>query len=231
MRLHRFYVLQPLGEEVVIDDVSLINQWTKVFRYSLGDFVILFNGDGHDYRYSLHTITKNSCTLTCREATTSYIPSQKITLCLSLIKKDNFELAVQKVTELGISTIIPILSSRSEKKNISIDRLHKIAVEASEQCGRGDVPLISPPLALQEILERIKEDQLGILLTMGGAPLITCKEKFADKDVLLFVGPEGGWSDSDLLLMREKNLVDYSLGKTVLRAETAAIVGASLLVL
>jgi hypothetical protein len=48
MRLHRFYVLQPLGEEVVIDDVSLVNQWTKVFRYQLSNFVILFNGNG-DY--------------------------------------------------------------------------------------------------------------------------------------------------------------------------------------
>ena len=119
MRLHRFYVLQPLGEEVVIDDVSLINQWTKVFRYQEGNFVVLFNGDGYDYHYSLTSVTKKTCVLTRTKQTPSYIPKQKITLCLPVIKKDNFELAVQKATELGVTKIIPILSEHSEKKNLS----------------------------------------------------------------------------------------------------------------
>ena len=144
MRLHRFYVSQPLGEEVVIEDSLTIKQWLKVFRYDVGDFVILFNGDGYDYSYSLQTITKQSCTLARKKHDVSYLPTKKITLCLSLIKKDNFELVVQKATELGVSTIIPIITSRSEKKNLSFERLEKIVREASEQCGRGDIPMIKP---------------------------------------------------------------------------------------
>jgi 16S rRNA (uracil1498-N3)-methyltransferase len=223
MRLHRFYVLQPLGEEVVIDDVSQIFQWTKVFRYQTGDFVILFNGDGYDHCYSIVEIAKKTCSLKRTEQTPNYIPTQKITLCLSLIKKDNFELAVQKATELGVETILPVISSRSEKKNLSEERLVKIAAEASEQCFRGDVPHILPISSLEEAIISLEKTHTLITLSMGGTSLLTEKANLVDKNVALFIGPEGGWSEEDLMLL-EKKSIQCSLGKTVLRAETAAIV-------
>lgn len=223
MRLHRFYVLQPLGEEVVIDDVSQVSQWTKVFRYTEGDLVVLFNGDGNEYCYSLQTISKQSCTLIRTKTSLSYIPSKNITLYLSLIKKDNFELVAQKVTELGITSIVPILSGRSEKKNLSFERLEKILIEASEQCGRGDVPKINPIVDLETALDELPSSAFSILLNMEGLPLNASLDKFRGKDVALFIGPEGGWSEEDMVLFQGKNIASYSLGKTVLRAETAAI--------
>jgi 16S rRNA (uracil1498-N3)-methyltransferase len=229
MRLHRFYVVQPLGEEVVIDDVSLISQWTKVFRYQEGDFVVLFNGDGNDNSYSLDTVTKNSCLLTRTKQSPSYLPQQKITLCLSLIKKDNFELAAQKVTELGITTIIPILSSRSEKKNLSFSRLIKIMQEASEQCLRGDVPHITDIQDLSSALTSITSRQKAIFLDMHQEKLSALKNTFQDKDLFVFIGPEGGWDESDIEKMIAADVHGYSLGDTVLRAETAAIAACSIL--
>lgn len=231
MRLHRFYVSQPLGEEVVIDDVSTLFQWSKVFRYTQDDAVILFNGDGYDSQYSITEITKKTCSLVRTEQHASYIPSQQITLCLSLIKKDNFELAVQKATELGVTSILPILSSRSEKKNLSMERLHKIIVEASEQCGRGDIPTISDVTPLDTALLSISHQQVPILLMQGGKPLIVeqVNLRTKNKEIFLFIGPEGGWSDEDLTLFEKYSLEKYSLGKTVLRAETAAICALSLL--
>ena len=121
MRLHRFYVEQPLGEEVVIDDVSTIKQWAKVFRYSQGDFVILFNGDGKDYHYVLEVLTQKECTLARVKSASAYIPSKKTYLYLSIIKKDNFEMVVEKASELGVTDIVPIISRFTEKKN---DDLH-----------------------------------------------------------------------------------------------------------
>jgi 16S rRNA (uracil1498-N3)-methyltransferase len=217
MRLHRFYVLQPLGEEVVIDDVSLISQWTKVFRYQEGDFVVLFNGDGYDNCYSLDTITKKSCSLTRTKQSPSYIPQQRITLCLSLIKKDNFELAVQKATELGVTNVIPVLSSRSEKKNLSFERLGKIAIEASELQD------------LSSVLLSLTENQTAIYFDMDTEALLSKKEELKNKDLFVFIGPEGGWGPEDLALMNQYSVSGYSLGKTVLRAETAAIAACSLL--
>lgn len=231
MRLHRFHVSQPLGEEVVINEVSLLHQWTKVFRYTTGDLIILFNGDGTDYTYTLQTLQKNSATLTFVKTSPAYIPQQKVTLYLSLIKKDNFELVAQKATELGVTSIVPILSSRSEKKNLSFERLHKILIESSEQCGRGDIPFLYPIETLQEALSAQRAEQ-NVVLAMDGIPF---KEAIqAGKmtgSIALFIGPEGGWSPEDILIMKEAGLHQYSLGNTVLRAETAAIAAISLLIL
>lgn len=232
MRLHRFYVSQPLGEEVVINDVSIINQWIKVLRYTIGSFVILFNGDGYEYTYSLRQVSKNTCTLTHTKKSSSYIPVRKISLFLSIIKKDNFELAVQKATELGVSTIIPIVSSRSEKKNISLERLHKIVRESAEQCGRGDLPIVSSVTSLAEALTLVTTSgEEAVVLNLEGKPLADALDTLNKKSISLFIGPEGGWSPEDLSVMKHNNLKEYSLGPTVLRAETAAIACSTLLLL
>jgi 16S rRNA (uracil1498-N3)-methyltransferase len=222
MRLHRFYVSQPLGEDVVIDDVLQIKQWTKVFRYKKGDFVILFNGEGLDVTYSLATITSTSCTLIRVKQSPSIIPKRKVTLYLSLIKKDNFELVVQKATELGVTAIIPIVSERSEKKNLNEDRLKTIAIEALEQCGRGDTVEIQPIAQLNSALSNVQGEPF--VLNVNGLPARNVFEENQTTAVSLFIGPEGGWSDGELVLFKEKGAQIVSLGQTVLRAETAAIV-------
>lgn len=221
MRLHRFYVVQPLGEDVVIDDVSQVFQWTKVFRYTAGDFVILFNGDGNDYCYSIQELSKKTCSLTRTKSTPSYIPKRKIALYLSVIKKDNFELAVQKATELGVTSIIPVLSTRSEKKHLSMERLQKIAIEASEQCLRGDIPHICEIISLEEALKTLPKEVYSIMFTMD-EPLLTTSND-STSNTAVFIGPEGGFDEDEIALMKEHGLHGYSLGNTVLRAETAAI--------
>lgn len=222
MRLHRFYVSQPLGEEVVIDNVSIVSQWTKVFRYQVGDFVILFNGDGSENHYSLKEISKKLCMLIRTKSEPSRLPTKKITLYLSLIKKDNFELAAQKATELGITSIVPVLSERSEKKNVSLDRLEKISIEASEQCGRGTIPTIFPVISLEEALGSLHPSTHPLYCNKGGKAL--SEHIVGNNDLALFIGPEGGWGGLDLDLFQRKSIVSCSLGENVLRAETAAIV-------
>jgi len=231
MRLHRFYVSQPLGEEVVIENVSIIKQWLRVFKYTQGDFVILFNGDGNDYTYSIKSLTYEIGSLTQVNKSPSFIPAKKVTLYISLIKKDNFELVVQKVTELGVTTIVPIISERSEKKNLNEDRLSKISIEASEQCGRGDIPEISSIITLKEVLKTFSNKGLSIALQMGGLSFNdpTLREKIQNSDsVNIFVGPEGGWSPDEEAHFATHAIISASLGGTVLRAETAAIVASAL---
>lgn len=230
MRLHRFYTLQPLGEVVVITDGSVLNQWKNVFRYTQGVLVILFNGDGSEYTYSIDSISSASCNLTQVKRSPSYIPTKKVTLYLSLIKKDNFELVAQKVTELGITNIVPIISSRSEKKNLNDERLNKIIVEASEQCGRGDVPVVSPITYLSKALEKINNVENSFVLQMGGTPFKDNRLKEIIKEssnINLFIGPEGGWSQEEEEMFNSFGISSVSLGNTVLRAETAAIVSSA----
>ena len=226
MRLHRFYVSQPHGEDVVIDDVSVLKQWAKVFRYQKGDFVILFNGDGNDYTYALQVISVKTCALHLENKVKAYSPTKAVTLYLSILKKDNFELVVQKATELGISMIVPILSDRSEKKGLNDERLHKIAIEASEQCGRGDILKISQPIPFTQALESLQK-QNTYALNMVGIPVSDNEiQKTLKKteSISIFIGPEGGWSEHEESIFKEKGISLISLGKTTLRAETAAIV-------
>lgn len=231
MRLHRFYVSQPLGEEVVIEDVSLIKQWVKVFRYALNDFVILFNGDGNDTTYSLHIIENKRCVLVKESSDASYIPSQKITLFLSLIKKDNFELVAEKATELSVTTIVPILSERSEKKSLNEERLIRIVIEAAEQCGRGDIPHIGKIQKLSDVLATFPNNSSAFLMQMDGKPLHEVKitSITPNEPISFFIGPEGGWSNAEEELFKEHDITSISLGRTVLRAETAAIAALALL--
>lgn len=230
MRLHRFYVEQPLGEVVVIKKVDLINQWTKVFRYSKGSIVILFDGRGYDVTYELQDITKSEITLASISKVKSVIPSKNVFLYLSLIKRDNFELVVQKATELGVSAIIPILSDRSEKKHLRLDRLQSIAIEASEQCGRGDILNIKDICSLDEAISLSKE-QVACFNFDTTEKLISYKNAIERKElssVALFIGPEGGWSDHENDLFKKNSVQSVTLGNLILRAETAAIAACSL---
>lgn len=221
MRLHRFYISQPLGEEVVIDEVSLVSQWTKVLRFEIGDFVILFNGDGYDHRYAFVSLSKKSCVLSRVQKEPSYIPAKETALYLSLIKKDKFELVAEKATELGVTSIIPVISERSLKKELSMERLRRIVIEAAEQSGRGSIPIIYEPLSLKEAVSTLDSAFCGMLFsTEKGVPAIS-ESAFAQQKNAIFIGPEGGWSGGDLEIMNAYS--KYSLGKTILRAETAAI--------
>lgn len=227
MRLHRFYILQPLGEVVVINDGLVLKQWKNVFRYTPGVSVIIFNGDGYDYTYEIESITSKECKLNQLKRSSSYIPDRKITLYLSLIKKDNFELVTQKITELGINTIVPVISERSEKKNLNIERLQKIVIEAGEQCGRGDITTISPIISLNEALNTVSKESFSLCLQMGGKYWKnddTWGRINKETSLNIFIGPEGGWSEKEENLFDKNKITKISLGKTVLRAETAAIV-------
>lgn len=222
MRLHRFYVSQPLGEEVVIDDVSLIKQWSNVFRYTKGDLVILFSGEGSDVTYSFTSLSSKNASLLVQKRIPSYMPPKKVTLYLSLIKKDNFELVTQKATELGISNIVPILSERSEKKNINLERLKKVVIESSEQSGRGDIPTLSPITTLPQVLKNKLPHEISYVFDISGKSFH--KQKKGRSTIGLFIGPEGGWSDKEMQAFEDAGVICASLGQTTLRAETAAIV-------
>lgn len=235
MRLHRFYVSQPLGEEVVIEDVPTIKQWLKVFRYTSGDSVIMFNGDGSEYTYTLQETSTTRCILTLSQKSTAYIPKRRSYLFISVIKKDLFEFALEKAIELGITDIIPIITERTEKKLLNYERLTTIIKEASEQSGRGDLLILHETISLEKacILASEKVSQENIFVaTLFGKPLketLDLKKTLTEGDatsIAFFIGPEGGWSDEEEALFEKQNVIRVSLGETTMRAETAAITAA-----
>lgn len=235
MRLHRFYIETPIeGKSFDITDRDLVHQWKKVFRYNVGSQVIVFNGSGTDYLCMISGIRNLGATLTViREIKKEELtPRKNIWLCMSLIKKDNFELVTQKVTELGVTNIVPILCEHSEKKKINMERLKKITVEASEQSGRGDVPTVHPLTTLEDLFNSGSLPQEKIVLhTENGITFDKYKLTTNHPSIAVFVGPEGGFSPKEMAFFKNYNVREISLGSQILRAETAAIAVSSLLLL
>lgn len=227
MRLHRFYVNKPLGEEIVVENVDsgkeLIHQWTNVFRYRDGSKVILFSHltPGFDYTYQILSVGPSSVVLSPVSKEKNILPERTITLCMSLVKKDVFETVVRQATELGVSSIVPVLAGRSEKKNLNLKRLESIAKEAAEQCGRGDIPVISKVENYKEAFEmRIRER--NIYASLFGTP--ASDHAFLPNEALnLWIGPEGGWTDEEENSAKSGGAELFKLADTVLKADTAAI--------
>lgn len=229
MRLHRFYIEQPLGEEFVVEKSELIHQWTSVFRYTNGSTVVLFspNTPGIDYEYRITSLTKKAITVTPVAQSTNIIPKRSLTLCLALIKKDAFESVIRQATELGVTRIIPIRAAHSEKKEINMERLLSIAMEAAEQCGRGNVPVISQKMTFDAALQETKGSRNIFFSLLGETSHIPTQ----NQDTAVWIGPEGGWTQEEEDLARHHGCTLKKLTETVLRADTAAISGLTSVIL
>ena len=246
MRLHRFYLGQKIAGvgEVILTDAELIHQLVNVFRFKSGDKVILFDGSGFEFEAEIVSLNKKEIILKILKSSQGVSLASKIvsvSLYLSLIKKSNFELAAEKCTEVGVAEIHPLISERSEKKDLNMERLNKIVKEASEQSGRVTLPKVFEVTDLevavsQAIAEEkrcvtfhtVTDTETNVEHNRPGSqthhPALTKAGIDGCHQVAAFVGPEGGWSDSEMELFRKNNFEIISLGQNVLRAETAAIV-------
>ncbi len=229
MRLHRFYINQIVGNntEITLSDPDLIHQLGNVFRLKSSDQVIVFDGSGFEYVSQIVSLNKKELVLNIVSKTEKKKSDRQVSLYLSLIKKSNFELAVEKCTEVGVDKICPLVSERSEKKDLNMERLHKIAKEASEQSGRTILPEIYPHLTLETaVSQAIRENEVCVVFHTQVSYFLA--EKTMGKKIAIFVGPEGGWTEKELELFKKNNFQFSSLGQNVLRAETAAIVSSAL---
>lgn len=223
MRLHRFFVKENIerNSEIEIYDKRIVHQVRNVFRLGVGDKTIIFNGDGFDYECEIIKVGIKNLELQIINSKQNIIPEKKVILFMSLIKKENFELVSEKATEIGVTKIVPIVSERTLLKKINKERIEKILVEASEQCGRGDVPEFCEIANLELSITNLNTEEI-LVADFDGVSIKDLKTKNSKTNI--FIGPEGGWSDEERKLFKEKNIKIFSLGSTTLRAETAAIV-------
>lgn len=233
MRIHRFYTKEAIREKTFdVTDRDMLHQWKKVFRYNVGSQVIMFDGCGVDYLCMISSLRNLGATLSViREMKNNPERKRNVWLCASIIKKDNFDFVIEKGTEIGVNHFVPILAERSEKKRVNNDRLKKITIEASEQSGRGDIPFIHETMKLEEVLQKDLLPNSAFYLDFSGENINELLKSGPHKDTSVFIGPEGGWSEDEVKIFEKYNIKAISLGDQVLRAETASVVIASLLLL
>lgn len=225
MKIHRFY-LENFSNQQKIELIKspIFHQIKNVLRMKVGDNISFF-ANFKEAIYEINEIDNKKIVLICKENVLNKIKTNiKITLFSALIKKDKMEWIVQKAVELGVSEIVPIISERSEKKSINLDRLNKISVEASEQCGRQDIIKINSPIKFIDAFKKIK----GISFLGDGSGnnfleiLSSYKKNNIDK-VNIFIGPEGGWSLNEVFLAKKNKVEIVRLNNYVLRSETAVV--------
>lgn len=210
-----------------------------VLRLVDGDEVYVFNGAGREFQCTVARVERDSVQLSIIEEVAPARPESplKLTLAVALLKGEKFDLVLQKVTELGVSRIQPVITSLADVRlnnqpdiNRKSVRWNRIVMEAAKQCGRSVVPEVSRPMDFAHVVR--SEEQPALMFSeRDGESLLEVIKGLPLKlsSVAALVGSEGGWTDKEIALAHQAGWLVVTLGGRTLRAETAAIAVAAIL--
>lgn len=230
MKIHRFFLnpaelavgALPARGRVVVANKDLTHQLRHVLRFQVGHQVVLLDNSGTEFFAHIEQLTNADVVFEVdSSAPTKNAPSRQLTLFMALSKRDSFEMILEKGTELGVVAFVPVLSERSEKKSLNMERAEKIVREAAEQSERATLPRIAEVHTLAEVLANPPAG-LCVLDPHGASKWQPNIEKNLTP-LNVCIGPEGGWSEKEIALFAAHGVPVYSLGSQILRAETAAI--------
>lgn len=232
MRRIRLHVDVPLapGRVVPLPEAATEHA-VRVLRLRPGDAVTLFNGDGFDYDGSLQTAGRREASVRIAGSTAvDNESSLPLMLAQAIARGEKMDWIIQKAAELGATRIVPLHTERSEVR-LDARRAEKrlahwrsVAVSACEQCGRARVPVVETPRTLTEWLAELGEDPALRLTLLPDAGARARDLAPGEAGALLAIGPEGGWGERDLAVLRDAGFTGLNLGPRVLRTETAGLV-------
>jgi 16S rRNA (uracil1498-N3)-methyltransferase len=214
-----------------------------VLRLRAGDEAYVFDGEGREFRCVVAEAggRGGAARLEVRDPVEPPSPESplELTLAVALLKGEKFDLVVQKATELGVSSVIPVSTKRSDVRprderdtSKRVERWRRLALEAAKQSGRARLPRVAEPRGFESVVEDDGgPERLRVLFAeRGGAGLdALAAASSRPTNVAALVGPEGGWDDGELELARARGWTLVTLGGRTLRAETAALAVCALL--
>lgn len=221
MEIKRFYG-SKLGSNIVLTDREYFH-CVKVTRHKTGYSLICCVGDGLDYHCIIESITSDTvyCKIVNIEQNNSEVKG-RIILCQALCKE--FDFVVQKAVELGVTDIMPFDSERTNVKKYSKERTESIVLDASKQCGRAVLPTVYELSSFEKLLNNCQESDNKLF----------CYEQERERSIsssindmtgtsVIFIGSEGGFSEREVDLARNLGYNIVTLGRRILRVETAAV--------
>ena len=229
----RLYCNQKLSlNNIIVLNKTDTHYLKNVMRCKKNDQINLFNENDQEFYSKILEIKKYETILEIFDLSTNTEIINDIFLIFSLVKKNKMDFIIQKATELGVRKIFPILTERSSIRDINPSRMFAIAKEASEQSNRISIPEISNLMTIQELLEQWDKKRSILyadeILKINKNLTILNRKNFVKSSLL--VGPEGGFSQEENdMLKTYKCVFPISFGETILRSDTAAIVGLSYL--
>jgi len=231
----RFFVAEPIASQKVKLLGDEARHLAAVMRLAPGDEVTLFDGTGPEFTARITEVAKHSvhCDIIARLDVSRELPYE-LSLAVALPKGDRQKWLVEKITELGVTRLIPLITERGVAQPVeaALERLHRGVIEASKQCGRNRLMEIAAPLAANELfqspgLPRVRliahpadQDKNAFRLPGGDSDL--------PRDFIAAIGPEGGFTPKEIDCAVAAGWQTFSLGSRILRVETAAIAIASM---
>lgn len=240
--MYRFYVsADQLAEKEVFISGGDVNHIKNVLRLEVGDWIVACDGNVTDYVSRIQSICSDEVVASIEKVqpTGTELPV-RITLFQGMPKKDKLELIIQKAVELGACEIVPVMTKRtvvklSEEKKINkrLERWQSIAYAAAKQCDRGIIPTVHKPVSYEEALAMADQLDYNVIpyelqTGMEEARKIVdqaCKQR----SLGIFIGPEGGFEPEEVERAMTRNIHPMTLGKRILRTETAGMALLSIL--
>ncbi len=242
MGLPRFYVETPLAPHTAVPLPEAVTRHIHVLRLSVGDEVCLFDGSGQEFRARLDAINKRDATASLTDATQPNTEARyAITLAQGIAGGDKMDWLIEKAVELGVHAIAPLQTERGvvrlsgERALKRVQHWQALVQAACEQCGRARVPTVAPVATLREWLATAKStDAPRVLLSPRGTQSLTqwaaqSRARIEDAGIELLIGPEGGLSPDEEALAEAAGFLPLTLGRRILRTESAALVAVSAL--
>lgn len=232
LRVPRLYVNERLSEGRSLEPTTKTSHYLiNVRRLRDGDRVLLFNGQQGEWTAILTKTIKSGIQLQCQHQTKSQQKSSSLALLFACIKRERQDYMIEKATELGASDFYPVITEHGQIRQFNAARSQLIAIEAAEQSERLDIPSFHPIAPLSDALTKAIEQQYVILACVerhdGAAPL-TIMQSLTTEKLAVVIGPEGGWSATEQAFLHAiKQVYPVSLGRNILRAETAALTALS----
>lgn len=223
------------GDGILVLDRDQSHYLSNVMRTKLGNEVSLFNGRDGEWTAEVCDIQKRFVALKIKERVREQTPEPDLWLVFAPIKKARLDFIAQKATELGVSHLQPVYTSRTNVDRVKTERLHANAVEAAEQCERLTVPTIAEPEKFNALFANWPTDRKIMFCdeTLSGEAALTALAKAGEKGAsgpwAILIGPEGGFDDKErAAITAHPNTTVVALGPRVLRADTAAMAAISL---
>lgn len=235
MRVPRIYQSIQLSSDQTIElDAQATAHLTRVLRLKPGDDLVVFNGQGGEYRATVATVERRSARIRVGEFVDKSVESPlELVLVQGISRGERMDYTVQKAVELGVTRIVPVLTERTVV-NLNRERQHRrrehwqaVVNSACEQCGRTVVPEVDP---IQSLHDWLNAPNKGIKLVLHHRAQSGLTQKADIQSlVTLLIGPEGGLSSTEITAAQSTGYTPISLGPRVLRTETAAVTALSIL--
>ncbi|MBV8132171.1 MAG: 16S rRNA (uracil(1498)-N(3))-methyltransferase [Alphaproteobacteria bacterium] len=223
----RVYVERRLAASTTVElDAGQAHYLRSVLRLGRGAAVAGFNAADGEWLCRIAQADKRRMSLTVEHQLRVPEPDADLWLLFAPIKRARLDWLVEKATELGVTTLLPVWTARTQSERLNLERLRAHVIEAAEQCERLSVPALHPPEALDRVLAAWPTERHLLVCDESGAgePIANGVRRLTATPVAFLVGPEGGFDQTELDALGKLSFVTrIGLGPRVLRAETAAI--------